>query len=267
MRISNPDKTIPDASAAQAARKYRAPALEKGLDILELMARNSLPMTLTQISMALDRSVSELFRMTQVLEFKGYIETLSSGEGYVLTNRLFALGMAQAPTKTLLEAALPVMRRLANSSIQSCHLGVPSDDQMVVVARIEAPTDVGFSVRIGYRRPILESTSGTVIFAFQPESLRDAWLGQLTAHTSQSRIDAFLKHADEVRAQGYARTVSNFVKGVIDVSAPVEGAYRVVAALTVPFVHRIPPPCTLEETITLVRESAAEISAELQADD
>jgi len=163
--------------------------------------------------------------------------------------------------------ARSVMRRLANSSIQSCHLGVPSDDQMVVVARIEAPADVGFSVRIGYRRPILESTSGTVIFAFQPESLRDAWLGQLTAHTSQSRIDAFLKHADEVRAQGYARTVSNFVKGVIDVSAPVEGAYRVVAALTVPFVHRIPPPCTLEETITLVRESAAEISAELQADD
>lgn len=267
MSAPNASKPLNDIPTEETDRKYRAPALEKGLDILELMARNSAPMTLTQISTALDRSVSELFRMVQALEFKGYIEMLSNGEGYVLTNRLFALGMAQAPTKTLLEVALPVMRRLAKSSMQSCHLGVPSDDQMVVVARIEAPADVGFSVRIGYRQLILDATSGVVLFAFQPESLRESWLEHLAAHASQSRIEAFLKHGDEVRAQGYAKTQSNFVQGVIDLSAPVKGAYRVVAALTVPYVQRLPPPCTMEETIALVREAAAEISAELQTDD
>src|SRR5215467_3780035 len=96
-------------------RRYRAPALEKGLDILELMAQRGAPMTLSQISVALDRSVSELFRMVQALEYKGYIETSASGDGYTLTNKLFALGMAQAPTKTLVEAALPVMRELSAS--------------------------------------------------------------------------------------------------------------------------------------------------------
>ena len=68
-------------------------------------------------------------------------------------------------------------------------------------------------------------------------------------------------------SQGYAKTQSNFVQGVVDLSAPVKGAYRVVAALTVPYVQRLPPPCTMEETIALVREAAAEISAELQTDD
>ncbi len=73
-------------------RKYRAPALEKGLDVLELLWSHGEPMTPSQMSATLGRSISELFRMIQVLEFRGYIEQ-SSG-GYRLTNRLFTLGMA-----------------------------------------------------------------------------------------------------------------------------------------------------------------------------
>ena len=64
-------------------RKYRAPALEKGLDVLELLSAHGEPLTPSQMSATLGRSVSELFRMIQVLEFRGYIEQ-SSG-GYRLT--------------------------------------------------------------------------------------------------------------------------------------------------------------------------------------
>jgi DNA-binding IclR family transcriptional regulator len=262
-------KVAADAAKAAAgpSRKYSAPALEKGIDVLELMARQNGPMTLSQISTALDRSVSELFRMVLALEYKGFIETAPSGEGYVLTNRLFALGMAQAPTKTLLEAALPVMRRLAKSTVQSCHLAVPSDDQIVVVARIESPGDLGFSVRIGYRRPIIDATSGVVLFAFLPDEMRQDWLEHLSEGVSKKRIDTFLERAKEVRAKGYARAKSDFVQGVVDISAPIRGAYRVVGALTVPFVQRLPPPRTIDETLAEVRAASAEISADLHADD
>ena len=68
-------------------RKYRAPALEKGLDVLELLSSQGEAMTPSQMSVTLGRSVSELFRMIQVLEFRGYIE--QSSDGYRLTNRLF----------------------------------------------------------------------------------------------------------------------------------------------------------------------------------
>ena len=116
-------------------RKYRAPALEKGLDVLELLSAQGQAMTPSQMSVTLGRSVSELFRMIQVLEFRRYIE--ATPDGYRLTNRLFSLGMAQAPTKSLVEAALPVMRDLAARTVQSCHLVVPTEDQIVVIARIE----------------------------------------------------------------------------------------------------------------------------------
>src|SRR5687767_12119688 len=62
-------------------RRYRAPALEKGLDVLELLAARSEPLSMMQISTELDRSVSELFRMVQVLEFRGFVQMAESGSG------------------------------------------------------------------------------------------------------------------------------------------------------------------------------------------
>jgi len=118
--------------------RYRAPALEKGLDVLELLAAQTEPMTLTAIVKQLGRSHGELFRMVQVLEQRGFIEQEPGREGYRLTDRLFSLGMQQPRTATLLEVALPVMRQLADSVVQSCHLAVHSFGDIVVVARIES---------------------------------------------------------------------------------------------------------------------------------
>src|SRR4051812_29794282 len=125
--------------------KYRAPALEKGLDILEMLAREPEPMTAAQISAALNRSPSELFRMIQVLERKGFIEPSEEGDGFTLTDKLFALGLERAPTKDLIEGALPHMRKLARTLRQSCHIAVRSGDKIVVVTRVENPGYFGYS--------------------------------------------------------------------------------------------------------------------------
>ena len=146
-------------SAAKTAR-YRAPALEKGLDVIELLAAEKSPLNLSAISQRLGRSSGELFRMLQVLEFKGFITTAENGSGYVLTNKLFALAMAQAPVRSLVETALPIMRKLTQDIGQSCHIAVASEDQIVVITRIERPGDLGFSVRIGYRREIASGCAG-----------------------------------------------------------------------------------------------------------
>ena len=47
------------------ASAYSAPALEKGLDILELLAGSSPGLTQNQIAARLGRSPSELFRMSR----------------------------------------------------------------------------------------------------------------------------------------------------------------------------------------------------------
>ncbi|MBV8402053.1 MAG: helix-turn-helix domain-containing protein, partial [Acetobacteraceae bacterium] len=88
-----------DEESATSARRYRAPALEKGLDILELLARESSPMPISAIGQRLGRSTNELFRMMQVLQYRGYIRQ-EAGGGYGLTDQLFSLGMEQPRTRT-----------------------------------------------------------------------------------------------------------------------------------------------------------------------
>ena len=155
---------------------YSAPALDKGLDILEILAKTVMPMTMSEISEKAGRSRGEIFRMLQVLESRRYITRNDSGDGYLLTNKLFMLGMERPPVKGVVETALPAMHRLADEIWQPCHLVVASEEHIVVIARVDAPGDLGFVVRVGHRRPLVDSTSGLVLLAFQPDDVRERWL-------------------------------------------------------------------------------------------
>src|SRR5665213_1670350 len=98
-------------------RYYPTPALEKGLDILELFASTSSGLTVSEVARKLNRTVSEIFRMLLCLEQRGYLAQSSNKERYHLTLRLFRLGQEHPPTKRLVTEALPTMHRVALSLI------------------------------------------------------------------------------------------------------------------------------------------------------
>jgi len=252
-----PNKT---GSGGRTSR-YRAPALEKGLDVIELLAAEKSPLNLSAISQRLGRSSGELFRMLQVLEFKGFITTSDSGAGYVLTNKLFALAMAQAPVRSLVETALPVMRKLTFEIGQSCHIAVASEDQIVVITRIERPGDLGFSVRIGYRREIVRATSGLVLFAYQNDDVRRSWLKR--CRLKGEAADSFVERANAVRERGHHEAASDFVRGIVDLSAPILRGDTAVAALTCPFVHSNPLVMEMDQAVEHIRAAARQISTEI----
>ena len=249
--------------AGQKAQRYRAPALDKGLDILELLARERHPLTISMISQRLGRSMSELFRMVQVLEYRGFIRQSDAGEGFVPTDKLFSLGMEQAPVKNMLEIALPIMRELSVTIGQSCHLAVRSGGDTVVVARIESAEQIGFTVRIGYRKCFVLTGSGAAIYAFQEESDRRRWLADIPPEIAPAQVEAFQSRAETVREKGYARTKSEFVVGVTDLSAPILRGAVAAAALSVPFVNSTPLVMPIDAAIKCLRASAAQISSSL----
>lgn len=244
--------------------RYRAPALEKGLDILELLAGETEPMTLTAIVKRLGRSHGELFRMVQVLEHRGYIEQDESNDGYRLSDRLFSLGMQQPRMRNLHEIALPIMRQLAEQVGQSCHLALHTLGDIIVIARVESGELSGFSVRVGHRRPLPKSASGAVLYAFQPEDVRRRWESLFSPALSEDDLADFRARADAVLAQQVVLTPSPYVVGVTDISAPVMRGGLAAAALTVPYLSKkdsdAPSP---KDAADLVRQAAARISEQL----
>ncbi|MDV6330686.1 IclR family transcriptional regulator [Asticcacaulis sp. 201] len=223
---------------ASTATAYNAPALEKGLDILELLSSVSQPMSLAEISQAVARSKSEIFRMLHVLERRGYLERPAGSDHYRLTNRLFRLGMERPPLKGLLDIAMPLMHQLSDDTQQSCHLVVPSEEFMVVIARIDPPADLGLVVRIGHRRPILSATSGLVLTAFQLESVRERWLTDYIKVLPTKEREGLRERVAGIASKGYAAISSLVVPGITDVSAPVMHQGVAVAAVTIPYMKR-----------------------------
>ena len=242
-------------------RLYRAPALEKGLDILELLSAEESPLTVSAIVNRLGRSTGELFRMIQVLEHRGYVT--QGPDGYVITSRLFHLGLKRPPVRSLMEQALPEMRLLSDRIGQSCYLAIASGAASSVIARMEADTTVGFSVRVGYRRPMHETPSGILLYACQPEAIRREWEAMFDPPLSEQALSELRVEADAMRAQGFAQAESVELLGMVELAAPIMRGSRACAVLTVPFVRIIDAVAGEDEVLAELCAAAKRVSEHL----
>lgn len=242
--------------------KYRAPALEKGLDILELLSASDSALSMPMIAAELNRSKGEIFRMATVLENRGYIRRVESSDRFVVTNRLFELGMQNPPIRNLIEIASPLMHELAISVDQSCHLAVASGDQIVVIYGTEATGYVSFAVRIGHRLPLLQSASGRTLLAFQASNIQEEWLEY---EPMPSKRAAIRKRVTIIQNRGCEQAVSEVVNGILDISAPVfDGkSSGAIASLTMPLMKHLKLKKEQQAAVDAVRATATEISAQL----
>ena len=163
----NERATLADAES----RAYSAPALEKGLDILEMLCRSEQPMSQKDIAQQLGRSVGEIYRMLSCLVSRNYVAVLDDNS-YSITTKLFELSNLHPPTRRLLLEATPLMQRLAGELDQSCHLTVYGQGKQVVLCKVDTPSGMGFAIRAGAELDILISASGRVLLAFQEAETR-----------------------------------------------------------------------------------------------
>lgn len=230
-------ETVPVAEAE--GKSYAAPALEKGLDILETLCRSDVPLSQKDIAQRLGRSVGELYRMVACLVNRNYV-TLVDENSYGITTKLFELAHLNPPTHWLLREATPVMQRLAGELDQSCHLTVYGQGKQVVLCKVDTPSGMGFAVRAGAELDVLISASGRVLLAFQEEGTRKLWIEesiQRRPDHADPQIDMML---DTIRAAGYESFPSVQVRGLYAVSFPIlDTRGHAIAALTVPYAERI----------------------------
>ena len=145
--------------------RYRAPALDKGLDILELLAQQPQGLTRAEIVKEMDRSASEIYRMLERLVARQYVTRSLSGDRYALSLKLFALANIHPPLNRLINQALPVMDAFARQAEQSCHLGVYDRGNVLITSQINSPRGWSFSLHRGARVGLLDTASGHVLLA------------------------------------------------------------------------------------------------------
>ena len=147
------------------APNYSVPALQKGLSVLELLARASEPLSLSQISEMTANSTSQLFRTMNCLVEGGYVIKDEIGGKYSLTLKLFELANRHSPMKHLLHVANLPMQKLARTIRESCHISIIQHGQLLVVGQAESPEKVQITVAIGTSFPLVSTVSGRLLLA------------------------------------------------------------------------------------------------------
>jgi DNA-binding IclR family transcriptional regulator len=217
---------------------YAAPALEKGLDILELLCRSEVPLSQKEIAARLERTVGELYRMLTCLVERGYVANID--EKYIVTMKLFELSHLNPPTHRLLIEAMPTMQKLANDLDQSCHLTVYNQGKQVVISKVDAPSGMGFSVRVGAELDVLVSASGRALLAFQADEVRMLRIEEATSRRPEQADPQIHALLDAIRSRGFESIPSVQVRGLYAVAYPVlDSDGCAIAALTVPYAERI----------------------------
>jgi DNA-binding IclR family transcriptional regulator len=220
-----------------APSKYRVPALEKGLDILECLAATSAPQSLADLARALNRSSSELFRMLNTLEKRRYVIKEEGTGNYRLSLKLFTLAHSRSPIEHLLDVASGPMQELVQTVGESCHLSTLSHGKLVVIAQAESPRKVRLSVGVGREFSPLHTASGRLLLAYLPAQK----LADFLAEDADYRQLAPARQAElagklaEIRQEGCSIAVNESHLGVKDLSVLVGNpAIGLSAALAIP---------------------------------
>ncbi|MGF7155539.1 IclR family transcriptional regulator [Novosphingobium gossypii] len=248
-------------SGGGGKRPYSAPALEKGIEILELFAAEPRGLTISEIAQKLGRSISEVFRIIIVMEQLGWLAKDPTNDRYAVTYRVLDVAFRATPAQTLSNVAAPVMHELSSATNQSCHLVVETGARGTVIHRQENMGPVGFGIRLGTVVDLATSCSGHVLLAFAVGDRRARVLGAMgIADDAKARLE---RRLDAVRLQGYEMQPSARTAGVTDISFPIFGFDdHVCAALTIPFLVTIDgsQKTSLEETREVLGQAAHDIA-------
>ncbi|MGB7261644.1 MAG: IclR family transcriptional regulator [Albidovulum sp.] len=220
-------------------QRYRAPALDKGLDIIELLANQPAGMTRGEIVKAMGRGPSEIYRMIERLVARDYISRSSEGDRYALTMKLFHLGSTYPPIRRLIAQAQPLMNDFANTCQQSVHLVVPDLGQTYVVAQASSRSPWEFRLRIGAELDLLTTSSGQTLLAFQDEA-QAAQMLNLRGETQRAISAELSRELARIRTDGHRISSSQQLVGVTDISVPVRSpSGSASAVLTCPYLPHV----------------------------
>ncbi len=219
-------------AGVQTAPDYSVPALDKAIDILELLADQSGGMTQGEIADAVGRTSSQIFRVLQRLERRGWIARARPLGPYLLSTRMFDLAHRHPPLRGLIAVALGPMRELAETVRQSCNLSVLDAERVRVIAQVESPAEFGFRVRVGAEFPIDATPAGRLLTQGAPE--------------------------------GYLRETDALQPGIIDLVVPVVSTVGIVAAITVPYIATTYSNSDVDTVLTRLIAAGQAVSAQLQ---
>ncbi|HRT29112.1 MAG TPA: IclR family transcriptional regulator [Kiritimatiellia bacterium] len=245
--------------------RYSAPSLERGLAILEYLARHPQGKGQLDIAHALRCPVSSVFRLTLVLEKTGYLERDPETKVFRHTQKMLMLGQQALSETDLIGSCMPVMHELRDVLEDTVLLGVLNGSEIIVLEQALGSHLFRFSVNAGHRIRAFCSAPGKAIVAYLPKIQRERVIKQTKfVRFNENTIatpEGFREELRKVVRLGYAIDNGEEYAGIYCVGAPVfdRSGYPLASVWVTGPGNRVKPE-QIPEIGQTVKDGAARIS-------
>lgn len=242
-------------------------SLGKALELLELLNRSRVPMTLQALSQASGYPKRTIHSLLATLRSYGCIRQESDGR-YYLGTKLFEWGCGVSAAWEITRCARPHLERLAQQTQYTALLSCVEGSDIVVIDQRVSGTGIQVASEIGGRTPLHATSQGKLLLSRLPDAtvrylMNTCGMAPFTPHTIVD-LATLTEELERIRQWGYAIENGEYKIGLRSVSAPVfdrEGQMRYT--LTVVGLFRHVASGEFEEAVDMVCAAAGSLSREL----
>ncbi|HUB51198.1 MAG TPA: IclR family transcriptional regulator C-terminal domain-containing protein [Terracidiphilus sp.] len=242
-------------------------SLARGLRVIESFEGNQEGRTIVELGRITGLSRAAIRRVLITLEMLGYVER--SRQVFRLRTQVLRLGFSYLASSSVVEAAQPILERIAEQIHESSSMSMLDGGQIVYVARCSASRVMAAGLSVGSRLPAYCTSMGRVLLAaLAPEEL-DSYLGNLKPKaftkktiTSIPRLKKAILEAGRMR---FAVVDEELEAGLRSIAVPVVTRNnRVVAAINVgTHTSRIGQEALMKKCLPVLEEGARSLRSVL----
>lgn len=246
-----------------------APALERGLKLLLVLARAREPMSLSELSAAVGVSRSTVYSLLATLQEYRFVEKDPRYKHYKLGLATFELGSAYLGRVDLVQAFDQTAKQLVQHCQETVKLAVLDGRDVVYLGRQQGSHhSVQLVARVGSRMPAHATAVGKMMLSAlgdgELERLYEGYELRALSPNTITALPALLSQIATVRRDDIAYDEAESGAGAHCVAAPIrDHSERIVAAMSIGVPNDRHSPERMAELTALVREHAAQLSRTL----
>ncbi|MCU0845643.1 MAG: IclR family transcriptional regulator [Spirochaetes bacterium] len=200
-------------------------SLERGLEIVGVIARAGRPLSLTEISESFSIDRSSVFRLLSTLAKHSFVLQDPDTKRYSLGYRMLEYAGLYGEQSHLESLIRPIMRRVLASTKQNTHLAILDGAEVVFVAVEQPRESISLNLSVGMREPSTVTALGRALLAFSDAdsvtvALSAADYRRYTEKSPRSAKEV-MRSLDSVRARRLAIDDGEYKKGIVCFASPV----------------------------------------------
>lgn len=210
-------------------------SLDRGLVILQKVARSKQPVNLGELAELLSIDRSSAFRLAHTLRRRGFLSCPPGRKDYVLGSSMWTLSRQYDWSNMLVKVAHQHLKLLATQINETAHLAIREGKSALFVDSAHATHVIAVAGQNGELVPLYCTAHGKALLADADEREIKAQFGpgplqEYTKNTITS-IRSLVKECAAIRKRGYATDESEYGAEMRCIAAPIRLGNHIVGSI------------------------------------